>query len=227
MAEDWVQQVDGQMVEVDSLRRNENASGEPETEVAIPAERKITMKDIEFRETRIDGRTIFSGRILTLEVDRVLLPSGHESEREVIRHLGAAVMVPVTATGSVIFVRQFRYAIGEILLELPAGKLDPGEDPETCAARETAEETGFRPLTVNKLGEFYTAPGFADELIRAYVMTDLVPDHDAKGDEDEVLEIVEMTVDEYFSLVQDGKIRDAKTLAAMAMWMGRKSTLDT
>ena len=176
----------------------------------------------EFEETKIDGRRVFEGRILTLEVDRVRLPAGGESEREVIRHPGAAVMVPVTEAGEVLFVRQFRYAAGEVLLELPAGKLDPEEDPADCAARETAEETGYRPHTVEKMGEFYTAQGFTDELIRAFLVTDLVPAPEAEADADEVLEMVSLTVDSYTEMVARGEIRDAKTLAAMAMWMGGK-----
>ncbi len=179
------------------------------------------MSNAEFEETKIDGRTLFKGRILTLEVDRVRLPGGGESVREVIRHPGAAVMVPVTEAGEVLFVRQFRYATGELLLELPAGKLDPGEDPAECAARETAEETGFRPNSVEKMGEFYTAPGFCDELIRAFLVTDLVSAPEAEADPDEVVEVVTLTVEAYGEMVANGEIRDAKTLAAMAMWMGR------
>ncbi|MEN8163795.1 MAG: NUDIX hydrolase [Acidobacteriota bacterium] len=179
------------------------------------------MTNAEFEETKIDGRRVFEGRILTLEVDRVRLPGGGESVREVIRHPGAAVMVPVTGDGKVLFVRQFRYPTGEILLELPAGKLDAGEDPEDCAVRETAEETGFRPNSVEKMGEFYTAPGFTDELIRAFVVTDLEPAPEAVTDPDEVVEVVTLTVEAFAEMVVRGEIRDAKTLAAMAMWMGR------
>ncbi len=180
------------------------------------------MNTTEFEESRIDGRRVFEGRILTLEVDRVRLPDGGESEREVIRHPGAAVMVPVTKAGEVLFVRQFRYAAGEVLLELPAGKLDSGEDPADCASRETAEETGYRPHTVEKMGEFYTAPGFCDELIRAFLVTDLVPAPEVEADGDELVEVIPMTVVEYTEMVARGEIRDAKTLAAMAMWMGRR-----
>lgn len=179
------------------------------------------MVDTDFWETKIEGKRLFEGRILTLEVDRVRLPGGGESEREVIRHLGAAVMVPVTNDGSILFVRQFRYPINDLLLELPAGKLDPGEDSADCAQRETAEETGFRPRSVEKLGEFFTAPGFADELIRAFLVTDLEPAPEAEADADEVVEVVSLTVENYREMVSRGEIRDGKTLAAMAMWLGR------
>lgn len=179
------------------------------------------MVDTDFRETKIDGKRIFEGRILTLEVDRVSLPGGGESEREVIRHPGAAVMVPVTDDGSILFVRQFRYPIDQVLLELPAGKLDPGEEPAECAQRETAEETGFRPKTVESLGEFFTAPGFADELIHAFLVTDLESAPEAEADADEVVEVVPLTLESYRRMVARGEIRDGKTLAAMAMWQGR------
>lgn len=179
------------------------------------------MVETKFREKKIEGKRIFEGRILTLEVDRVSLPGGGESEREVIRHPGAAVMVPVTEEGSILFVRQFRYPIDEILLELPAGKLDPGENPAGCAQRETAEETGFRPKKVEKLGQFFTAPGFADELIHAFLVTDLEWAPEAEADADEVVEVVSLTLDGYQEMVARGEIRDGKTLAAMAMWQGR------
>jgi ADP-ribose pyrophosphatase len=185
------------------------------------------MHDTDFEETRIDGRTVFEGRILTLEVDRVRTPGGGESVREVIRHPGASVMVPVTDDGKVLFVRQFRYPTGGVLLELPAGKLDPGEDPQICAERETAEETGFRPRRTEKLGEFYTAPGFTDELVRAFLVTDLVAAPEAEADADELVELVSLSLPEYRDLIARGEIRDAKTLAAMALWVERSSILET
>jgi len=184
------------------------------------------MHDTDFEETRIDGRTVFDGRILRLEVDRVRTPGGGESVREVIRHPGASVMVPVTDDGRVLFVRQFRYPTGGVLLELPAGKLDPGEDPQICAERETAEETGFRPRRVEKMGEFFTAPGFTDELVRAFLVTDLVPAPEAEADADELVELVSLSLPEYRDLIARGEIRDAKTLAAMALWVERSSILE-
>ena len=136
-------------------------------------------------------------------------------------------MVPVTDDGRVLFVRQFRYPTGGVLLELPAGKLDPGEDPQICAERETAEETGFRPRRTEKLGEFYTAPGFTDELVRAFLVTDLVPAPEAEADADELVELVSLSLPEYQDLIARGEIRDAKTLAAMALWVERSSILET
>jgi ADP-ribose pyrophosphatase len=172
-------------------------------------------------ETRIDGETPFEGRLLRLEVDRVRLPNGGESVRELIRHPGAAVMVPVLPDGRLIFVRQYRYPTGEVLLELPAGKLEWGEDPLQCARRETAEETGYRPGTVSSLGAFYTAPGFSDEIIHAYLVTDLEPDPDATTDGDENLDVVILERSEVGRLLAGGDLRDAKTIAALALWQAR------
>ena len=171
-----------------------------------------------FEEVRVAGDCHYDGKILRLEVDTVRLPDGTEAVREVIRHPGAAVMVPVADDGTVLFVRQFRYPTGEHLLELPAGKLDPGEAPESCAARETAEETGWRPDFVRPLGEFFTAPGFSDELIRAFVVSGLRRDADAVRDADELVEVRALSLAEFDKLLNSGRIRDAKTISAIALW---------
>jgi ADP-ribose pyrophosphatase len=177
--------------------------------------------DAHLIEERIDGETPFAGRLLRLEVDRVRLPDGGESVRELIRHPGAAVMVPVLPDGRVIFVRQYRYPTGEVLLELPAGKLEWGEDPLKCARRETAEETGHRPATIEKLGVFYTAPGFSDEIIHAYLVTDLEPDSEATTDGDENLDVVVLSPEDVDRLMARAELRDAKTIAALALWRAR------
>lgn len=169
-------------------------------------------------EERVEGHCHFDGKVLRLEVDKVELSDGSTSVREVVRHPGASVMVPVTDTGHLLFVRQYRYPTSEVLLELPAGKLDPGEPPQDCAARETAEETGWRPETVERLGEFYTAPGFSDELIHAFLVTDLKRDTEATRDADELVEVVELAPSEYDDLLVAGGIRDAKTIAAITLW---------
>lgn len=176
------------------------------------------MTERKLEERKLDGRTVYDGRILRLEVDRVRVPGGGESVREVVRHQGASVMIPVADDGRLLFVRQFRYPTGEVLLELPAGKLEPGEDPAECAERETAEEVGFRPGRVEKLGEFFSGPGFTDELIRVYLVTDLRPQPDAVADPDEILEVVPLTPGEFWAMVERGDIRDGKTLAAVALW---------
>ncbi len=169
-------------------------------------------------ETRIDGRTVYDGRILRLEVDRVRLGSGDESVREVVRHNGAVVVLPVAADGSVVLVRQYRYPTGEYLLEAPAGKLDvAGESPADCAARELTEETGLAAGSLRPLGEFYTAPGFTDELLRCFLATELRPVIGAVPDADEIEQVVRLTPAELGEAIRTNRIRDAKTLAIVLL----------
>ena len=169
------------------------------------------------REDKITGERIYQGQILDFEVDRVRLPSGVEAEREVVRHKGAVVVLPLHENGLVELVRQYRYPPDEILLELPAGKLDPGEKPGECALRELAEETGWRAGEIHELGSFFTTPGFSDEVLHAFVGTGLEPAPDVVPDPDEAIEIVTLTVDEALEACRDGRIRDSKTLATLLL----------
>ena len=171
----------------------------------------------ELAETKISGRLVYEGRILDFEVDRVRLPSGAEAEREVVRHKGAVVVLPLHENGRVELVRQYRYPPDEILLELPAGKLDPGEEPRECAMRELAEETGWCAGEIHELGSFFTTPGFSDEVLHAFVATGLEPAPDVAPDPDEAIEIVTMTIEELFEACREGRIRDGKTLAALLL----------
>ena len=132
-----------------------------------------------------------------------------------ILHCGAAAIIPVTADGKVLFVKQYRYPVGEALLEIPAGKMDPGETPDACAARELEEETGYRG-TLKKLGYVYTTPGFCNETIHLYLATDLV--HTAQHlDEGEFLDVLPIPLDEVWDMIRKGQIYDAKTLSAFAI----------
>lgn len=172
-------------------------------------------QDSKLREQRIDGKTVFAGRILDLEVDRVQLPNGGEAFREVVRHPGAVVVLPLLADGRVVFVRQHRYPTGDVLLELPAGKLDPGEQPAVCAARELEEETGWRAGEIEDLGWFYTTPGFSDEVLHAFLARGLEAASDHTPDQDEAIEIVAWTVAQALDACRDGRIRDSKTIATL------------
>lgn len=169
------------------------------------------------RETRLDGEEVFSGRVLRLEVDRIRLPDGGESVREVVRHRGAAVVLPILDDGRVLLVRQFRYPVGEALLELPAGTLEPGEDPTACGARELTEETGYTAASVTSLGRFYAAPGYTDESLQAVLATGLELTGDAEPDPDEIIEVEVVAADELFRRIETGEIRDSKTLATVLL----------
>ena len=169
------------------------------------------------REIRLDGRKVFSGRVVRLEVDRVRMPDGGESVREVVRHRGAAVVLPILDDGRVVLVRQFRYPVGETLLELPAGTLEPGEDPLVCAARELTEETGYTATSVTPLGRFYAAPGYTDEGLQAVLATGLRLTDNAEPDPDEIIEVEIVAVDELVSRISAGEVRDSKTLATILL----------
>lgn len=168
----------------------------------------------EMVEKTRSSREVFRGRILAVHVDEVELPSGFVSTREVVRHGGAVAVVPVTAAGSVVMVYQYRYAAGEVTLEIPAGKLDPGEEPHECARRELGEETGLKAGRLTRLFSLLTTPGFSDEVIHVFTAEDLV-DGEPNPDADENLRRVELTRDGVFRAIREGEIRDAKTIAGV------------
>src|SRR5262245_51445753 len=125
------------------------------------------------RPTLISSRDIFEGRVLSLRVDEIEVRPGLNVSREVVLHPGAVVMLPIDAEGRVLWVKQYRYAAGQALLELPAGTLEKGESPEETARRELTEEVGFAAAQWEKLGGFYSAPGFCQEYLHAFVATEL------------------------------------------------------
>src|SRR5690242_11784144 len=136
-------------------------------------------------------REIYRGKVVHLFVETVTLPNGHTTSLEVIHHPGAAAVLPFLENGDVLLVRQYRHAAGGYLLEIPAGKLDPGEAPEACALRETEEEVGQRIGRLEKLGAILTTPGFTDEIIHLYAGYELVPTQTAT-EPDEDLSVVRM-----------------------------------
>ncbi len=159
-------------------------------------------------------KNIYSGKVVTLNVETVQLPNGVTVDLETIRHPGAAAVVPVKEDGTVVLIRQFRHAAGGFIFEIPAGKLDRGETPLSCAARELEEEVGYRAASFSLLSSVFTAPGFADEVIHIYEAGGLTKGRQ-QLDRDEVLEIVEMPLAEAILRIQDGTIRDAKTIVGL------------
>ncbi|MCH7852476.1 MAG: NUDIX hydrolase [Candidatus Marinimicrobia bacterium] len=165
-------------------------------------------------EKRLSGANVFRGVLLDVWRDEVALPDGTSSIREYIRHPGAALIVPIMDDGRLIFVRQFRYALGRVMVELPAGKLDPGEEPAVAAARELAEEIGYHPGQLTRLGLIHPCIGYSDEQIEVYLATELEPAAGA-SEHDEFLEPFELGLEEALEWVREGKITDVKTIIAL------------
>ncbi|NJC87150.1 MAG: NUDIX hydrolase [Desulfuromonas sp.] len=159
-------------------------------------------------------RTIFAGRVLDVGVEEHCLPGGRTATFEVIRHPGGAAVLPVLADGRVVLIRQFRPALGVMLWEIPAGRLEPGETPEECVRRELAEEAGYVAGRVEALGGLWSAAGFCDEHVALFAAFDLVP-VPAAPEPDEIIEPVAMPLAEALALVFSGELRDAKTQLAL------------
>lgn len=179
---------------------------------------------------RIDGTRVYDGRVIDVDLDRVRFPDGSEGELEMIRHPGASAIVPVTLSGTtsqpiVTLVHQYRYATQGRIWEVPAGKLDPGEDPESCARRELEEEVGLRAGSIERLSTIYTTPGFTDEVIHLFVAWDLGPGEMAHG-ASEFIEVREVALDTALEMIESGEITDGKTICALMLaerWLKRKS----
>lgn len=161
-------------------------------------------------------KEIYKGKVVHLFIDPVSLPNGKTIELEVIRHPGAAAVVPLREDGVVLMIRQYRHAAGGYIYEIPAGKLSEGESPEACAAREVEEEIGYAVGDLKKLTAIFTAPGFCDEQIHLYLGTGLTLRRQ-KLDEDEVLEVIEMPFDEAIRKIEDQTIRDAKSIVGLQL----------
>ncbi|WP_027954492.1 NUDIX hydrolase [Halobacillus kuroshimensis] len=169
-----------------------------------------------FEEKTYQTETIYTGKIVQLDVDSVTLPDGHTSKRELIRHPGAVAVIATTQEGKLVLVEQYRKAMEKSIVEIPAGKLEPGEEPKACAMRELEEETGYTTEDLELVTSFYTSPGFADELVYVYFTDHIKPmDIQPDGDEDEFVEVMELTLDEAVQLEKDHRIHDAKTAYAL------------
>jgi ADP-ribose pyrophosphatase len=177
-------------------------------------ERIRIMKNLE--EKTIQSTKIFDGKVVSLQVDEVTLPNGKTSKREIIKHPGAVAIIPVTKDNKVLFVEQYRKPLEKSLIEIPAGKLEAGENPGMTAKRELEEETGYTTDELTYVTSFYTSPGFADEIIHLYITKSLIPLETKKEmDEDEFVEILELTLKEAEQYVQSKRIHDAKTAYAL------------
>jgi ADP-ribose pyrophosphatase len=164
---------------------------------------------------RIESRRVYTGRIINLDVDRVRFPNGSVGELEMVRHPGASAIVPFLSDpaggdAQLLLLRQYRYAAEEYLYEVPAGRLNPGEDPKVCAARELREETGCTAGNIDYLFTMFTTPGFTDERIHVFMATDLTRG-DTAHEPDEFMSVETVTLSAALQLIQKGEIKDAKT----------------
>ena len=176
-------------------------------------------EDADIRETPLSERLVFKGALIDVHHMTVRLPNGREALREVVRHKGAAAVVPVDAQGIVTLVRQHRVVVDQVTLEIPAGKLDHvGEDPLACAHRELEEETGLHAGRMELLCPMITTPGFCTEKVSIYLATDLTPSS-AHLDDDEFLNVVRMPLAEAVARAARGELPDGKTaLGLMLAW---------
>ncbi len=162
----------------------------------------------------LKSETLFKGRVFDLLREQILYPDGRKADFDILRHGGAVAILPINAEGEVIFVRQYRHAIAAHLVEIPAGRLEPGEDPLKCAARELKEEIGLAPGKLEKLIDFYIAPGYSDEIITLFLATQLNPEL-LPQDQDEEIEIITMKITEAYERIEAGEIKDAKSILAL------------
>jgi ADP-ribose pyrophosphatase len=161
-------------------------------------------------------REIYRGRVVHLVVEDFTLPDGRPATLELVRHPGAAAVVPLTADGEVLLIRQYRRAAGGFIYEVPAGKLDAGESPHDCAARELAEEAGVSAGTLEALGSILTTPGFTDEVIHLFLARDLGP-AEQHLDSDELLSVEKMPFARALDMCVRGELRDAKSICALML----------
>ena len=166
----------------------------------------------------VASEQVFDGRVVRVFLDDVRLPDGRTARWERVSHPGAVGIVPLLGADTVVMVRQYRHAVRGVLLEIPAGKLDPGEPPLACAHRELAEEVGMKAGEMLKLAEFYNSPGYSDEYFHLYLARDLSAEK-AEPEEDEFLELERISLGKALGMVSSGAITDAKSIIGLVLAM--------
>lgn len=185
-------------------------------------------RDEKPKEGRVSSRRAYSGKIISLDVDTVRFPDGSQGELEMIRHPGASAVVPFLSDPTaddpqVLLIHQYRYAAEGYLYEIPAGRLNPGEQPADCAERELKEETGCSAQRLEHLFTMYTTPGFTDEKIHVFMATGLIAG-ETKHEADEFLELQPMLLSRALQMVEAGEIRDGKTALALLFAAGFRAS---
>ena len=171
-------------------------------------------------EKTVSSKVIHQGKYFSFKTDETELANGVRVTRDIIDHPGAVAIIPLLDEGRIVFVRQFRYAAGRELLEIPAGTLERGENPDQCAARELKEETGYSAGSIKKLLTCYMAPGYSNEVIHFYIATDL-HEGNQKTEQDEEIRVMTFGFDETLRMIEDGGIMDAKTVVGVLTFLTR------
>ncbi|WP_071058343.1 NUDIX hydrolase [Pelistega sp. MC2] len=181
------------------------------------------MQNQNLTEKLISSNHIFTGKVISLQVDTIELPNGKSATRELVKHPGAVAILAITQDNTVILVEQYRHPCGKIMLEIPAGKLDvQGESPEQCAFRELAEETPYTAQRMTLLYTFYTAAGFCNEKMYLYQAHDLLKNSQSETDEDEFVRQVYLSKEDVKKALKNQEIQDSKTLIALQHWLAQE-----
>ena len=168
-------------------------------------------------ERTLSSQLIYDGRVVKLRVDTVRMPGGRETEREIVEHRDCVAIVAMDTDDNVLLVKQFRKPVEKELLEIPAGSIDPGEDPVTTVRREMQEETGYLPQKVERLGGFYSAAGYCSEYLHLYLATDLTPSQ-LYAEDTESIKLVRVPISQIPGLIASGSICDAKSIAGLLIY---------
>ncbi len=177
-------------------------------------------------EKTLSSQEIYSGRVVKLRVDTVKLASGRETKREIIEHSDCVAIVAIDADTNVLLVKQFRKPIEKELLEIPAGGIEAGEEPEDCVRREMREETGYLPRKVERLGGFYSTPGYCTEYLHIYLATELIPNR-LIAEDTESIELVRIPLSQIPELIASGAICDAKSIAGLLIFLEYKKPINS
>lgn len=169
-------------------------------------------------EKTLSSQEIYDGRVLKLRIDTVRLPSGRVTKREIVEHDNCVAIVAIDDNNNILLIKQFRKPAGKELLEIPAGGVEAGEEPVAAVRRELSEETGFQPEMVERIGGFYSSPGYCTEYLDLFLATNLTPAK-LKAEDTDSIQLVSVPVDQVAELIRNGTIRDAKSIAGLLIFL--------